>query len=302
VQSSIARAYTTGAVISADGTSIGYRQLGHGPGVVLLHGGMQASQNFMRLASHLSDAFTVYVPDRRGRGSSGAFGDRYGIERECEDLDALLTKTGARDVFALSSGALIAMRAELTRPRVGRLALYEPPFPLGGRSFTSWVARFDEEIAKGDLASAMVTVIKATGDSWMLRTLPRFLLVPLIRLGIRAHQREVRGDDVPISALIPTMHYDPQLVKDLEGTLGDYRAMRTPVLLLGGARSQRYLRQALDALGQVIPHARRVEFPGVGHLAADDSGKPELVAGELRRFFSASDPSTMGPATVAPAG
>jgi len=30
----------TGSVSSADGTTIGYRRVGHGPGVVLVHGGV----------------------------------------------------------------------------------------------------------------------------------------------------------------------------------------------------------------------------------------------------------------------
>jgi hypothetical protein len=51
--------YTTGFVTSQDGTTIGYRQLGHGPGVVLLHGGMESAQSHMQLAEQLSDAFTV---------------------------------------------------------------------------------------------------------------------------------------------------------------------------------------------------------------------------------------------------
>ena len=240
----------------------------------------------MKLATRLSDAFTVYVPDRRGRGSSGAFGDGYGLERECEDLSALLKKTGTRDVFGLSSGALIAMHAALTLPRVRKVALYEPPFPVNGTP-TRWVARFDEELASGDLASAMVTVIKGTGDSSFLRVLPRFLFAPLMRRAIREDERRVRGDDVAIAALIPTMHHDPRLVRELEGRIGDYRAMRADVLLLGGAKSRRFLRDALDALAEVIPRAERVQFPGVGHLAADNRGKPEIVARELRRFFRA---------------
>ena len=61
--------YTKGSVRSVDGTSIGYRELGHGPGVYLgSDGGMQASQDFMKLATELSGKFTIYVPDRRGRG------------------------------------------------------------------------------------------------------------------------------------------------------------------------------------------------------------------------------------------
>jgi pimeloyl-ACP methyl ester carboxylesterase len=59
--------YTKGSVTSKDGTVIGYRQLGSGPGLILVHGGMAASQHFMKLASSLADVFTVYIPDRRGR-------------------------------------------------------------------------------------------------------------------------------------------------------------------------------------------------------------------------------------------
>jgi pimeloyl-ACP methyl ester carboxylesterase len=71
---------------SRDGTTIGYRQLGHGPGLILVHGGMKSSQDFMKLAEVLSDDFTVYLPDRRGRGLSGGYGDHFSIMREVEDM------------------------------------------------------------------------------------------------------------------------------------------------------------------------------------------------------------------------
>jgi pimeloyl-ACP methyl ester carboxylesterase len=70
--------YTTGSVTSKDGTIIGYRQLGSGPGIILVHGAVSSSQLFMKLGAALSDAFTVYIPDRRSRGLSGLFGDNYG--------------------------------------------------------------------------------------------------------------------------------------------------------------------------------------------------------------------------------
>jgi pimeloyl-ACP methyl ester carboxylesterase len=69
-----------------------------------MHGGMKSSQHFTKLATMLSDAFTVYVPDRRGRGLSGPHGNNFSIMREVEDLQALITKTGARLTFGLSSG------------------------------------------------------------------------------------------------------------------------------------------------------------------------------------------------------
>src|SRR5438874_1780773 len=68
--------YATGYVTSKDGTTLGYRQYGqpsHGPGVVLLHGAMESAQSHEQLAQALDDAFTVFVPDRRGRGLSGPY-------------------------------------------------------------------------------------------------------------------------------------------------------------------------------------------------------------------------------------
>ena len=84
--------YSTSFVTSKDGTTIGYRQMGAGPGIILLHGGASASQSYMRLGTALSDVFTVYIPDRRGRGLSGPFGDSYGIQKEVEDVDAIIKK------------------------------------------------------------------------------------------------------------------------------------------------------------------------------------------------------------------
>jgi len=47
---------TPQSVVSADGTRIGYRWLGRGPSVVLLHGGVNASQHMMKLGRALADA------------------------------------------------------------------------------------------------------------------------------------------------------------------------------------------------------------------------------------------------------
>ena len=52
---------------------IGYLRLGQGPAVVLLHGSMESARSHTRLALALADAFTVYLPDRRGRGMSGPY-------------------------------------------------------------------------------------------------------------------------------------------------------------------------------------------------------------------------------------
>ena len=39
--------YATSAVTSKDGTKIGYRELGKGPGLVVLHGAFESAQSHM---------------------------------------------------------------------------------------------------------------------------------------------------------------------------------------------------------------------------------------------------------------
>ena len=87
-----------GSVTSADGTTIGYRRFGRGPGLVLLHGSMSSGAHHTELARLLADTFTVYVPDRRGRGLSGPYGGRDPLVEELEDLSALIAATGATNL------------------------------------------------------------------------------------------------------------------------------------------------------------------------------------------------------------
>ena len=273
------------SVRSRDGTAITYRERGEGPGVVLVHGAMQSAKNFARLTEALSASFRVYVPNRRGRGGSGPFGVEYGVAREVEDLDALLQQTGARFVFGLSSGALIALCAARALSSVAKLALYEPPLAIDGADPAQWVPRYRSEVDRGDLAAAMVTVLQGTGDVELMTYLPRLLLVPLVRLAIRFEAVQPSADRVSIRDLIPTVRYDALVQREATSLLSASLDVGGDVLLMGGDRSHRTLRVVLDEVARRLPSARRARFKGVGHLAADDTGRPLEVAEELRRFF-----------------
>jgi pimeloyl-ACP methyl ester carboxylesterase len=277
-----------GSVTSADGTVIGYRWLGRGPGVVLVHGNLMASQNFTKLGAALADRFTVYIPDRRGRGMSGPFGPGHTVHKEVEDLQALLRHTDAKNVFGLSSGAVISLEAARHLSEIHKLALYEPPLSFHDSRSTDWVPRYERENADGDLASAFVTIAKGTMGSALIDAIPRFLLVPLARLALAADAKKtMKNGEVAMRGLVPTAHYDAAIIIQLADSLESFRAVSAKVLLLRGARSPRYLHTAFDRLAATLPDARCVELPSVGHLAADNGGKPLLVADELRRFFDA---------------
>ena len=277
----------TGTVRAADGTAISYRQLGTGPGLVLVHGGMQASQNLLSLAGALSGQFTIYIPDRRGRGRSGPYRNDHGLHTEIGDLRALLGQTGAHNVFGLSAGAVMALETARSSAPITRLALYEPPLSFDGVSHTAWVARYERELAAGRLAAALVTIMKGTAGHTALRYLPGFLLAGIIGLAISQRPApSTPAEPVTLAELIPTMHYDARTVSDAAGPLERFAGLPCDVLLLGGTKSARNLAATLDALSAVLPHARRVTLRGAGHTAADNGGKPGVVAAQLRAFFT----------------
>jgi pimeloyl-ACP methyl ester carboxylesterase len=92
---------------------------------------------------------------------------------------------------------------------------------------------------------------------------------------------------VPVEALVPTLHFDLQVIRELADTATDYAAIEARVLLLGGAKSAEYLSLALRKLAEVLPHARSLTLPGVGRSAPEDDGAPLVVARALREFFGA---------------
>ncbi len=117
-------------VTSTDGTPIAYEKSGSGPPVVIVGGGLNDRAMFNPLASIMSERFTVFNYDRRGRGDSG-YGDpnRYTIDREVEDLAAVLDAVGEPShVFANCTGGQIAILAAARGVPMARLCLYEPPY------------------------------------------------------------------------------------------------------------------------------------------------------------------------------
>jgi len=285
--------YTIDTVVSKDGTKIGFRKLGKGPALILVHGGMRSSVDMVPLAAELSDSFTLYIPDRRGRGMSGAFGDNYSLQRDVEDLQALLKKTGAQYVFGHSSGALVSMWTALAsstseKMAIKRLALYEPPFPID-EDIVTWLKPFDEACARSDLASALLIILHTVDDpSSIFHWLPRWLLLPFFRLLFHLDKKKenpaASSDELSVASLVPTMHYDGILVKSCEGTVDQFKALLSEVALLSGSQSQPFLEKACAKLALVIPRITRVRFPQSGHNAPID--QPREVAAEVLRFFS----------------
>ncbi len=115
-------------VRSNDGTAIAFERSGEGPPIVLVGGALSDRSVGAPLAALLARRFTVFTYDRRGRGDSGDTAP-YAVEREVEDLGALIAEAGGSAfVFVHSSGAVLALEAAARGLASGRKRLVD-----GGR-------------------------------------------------------------------------------------------------------------------------------------------------------------------------
>jgi pimeloyl-ACP methyl ester carboxylesterase len=251
---------------------------------------MSSSQNHMQLAEALADAFTVYLPDRRGRGLSGPYSGEYTTHSEAEDLKAVLEHTGATSVFGVSVGGIIALQTALATSAIEKLAVYEPPLFPDGDEPSAILRRFDEQMAQGRVAGALATAMQGTHLApEFINKLPHPLLELMTNLMLRREDQKGSGDYIPFRELAPTLHYETEVIAEASQAQQGFADVSAEVLLLGSSRSSRFLKDALGRLERVLPNRRRVELPKLDHSGSwnsDRGGKPEPVAAELRRLFS----------------
>ena len=118
---------TVETVTSADGTGIALEPTGAGAPVILVGGAFNDRSTVAALAAALAPDFTAITYDRRGRGDSGNNDSDFDIDREFDDLAAVIGYAGeTASLFGHSSGGLLAVEAALRGLPIERLAVYEP--------------------------------------------------------------------------------------------------------------------------------------------------------------------------------
>src|SRR5579863_9391384 len=137
-------------VTSKDGTKIPYDRQGTGPALILVDGALcyRSFGPMPGLAQLLAPHFTVYYYDRRGRGDSGDT-KPYAVEREVEDIEALIDEAGGSAyICGLSSGAALALEAAIALDgKIKKLAMYEAPYAADDAARQTW-NEYDRQLAK----------------------------------------------------------------------------------------------------------------------------------------------------------
>src|ERR1700730_18382141 len=122
-----------GTVRSKDGTTIAFDAWGDGQPLIIIDGATAyrgVNPTNAEVGQLLGDDFRVYAYDRRGRGESTDTAP-YAVEREIEDLAALIADAGApATVFGWSARAVLARDAGAEGVQFTRFARFEPPFAV----------------------------------------------------------------------------------------------------------------------------------------------------------------------------
>lgn len=269
-------------VTSSDGTTIAYDRQGRGPAVVLVGGALDDGAENASLVPALAEHFTVYNYARRGRGASG-FTEPYAVEREIEDLDALIAEAGgSAHVFGASSGGALALEAAAAGSAIDTIAVWEVPYAVGD----DMRPQIEEYVADTRRA------FDAGRDEEVLELFMRLSGASDDNIAARKAAGKQTSHWADSVALAHTLVHDSVFHNRYQLPTDRLATITQPVLVTTGGPitvpymaglPSDYFDRAADALADVLPHARRRTLDGPDHVV-----DPHILVPLLLRFFSGS--------------
>jgi pimeloyl-ACP methyl ester carboxylesterase len=254
-------------VISKDGTVIAFDRSGEGPALILVGGAFQyraIDPRTTHLAALLAQQFTVFHYDRRGRGESSDT-QPYAVEREVEDLDALLKEAGGSAyVFGMSSGGVLTLEAAKRGLAITKLALYEPPFNSGddaahqaAKHYTRQLTALLSEGRRGDAVALAMTTFGAPAEAVTgMRQTPVWPL---------------------FESVAPTLAYDAAIMGDGSVPAERLASITVHTLVVAGGASPEFMDTAAQAVAHAMPNAKHSTLEGQTHDVAPQALAPMLV-------------------------
>jgi len=261
-------------VTSKDGTQVAYETKGSGPAVILVDGALcyRSFGPMPHLAELLAPHFTVHLYDRRGRGESSN-SMPYAVEREVEDIEALIQAAGGSAfAYGISSGACLALEAAIKLgDKITKLAMYEPPYNSDDAALHEW---WEYRRQLSDLLAA-----GRNGDAVVL-------FMQLVGTPTEAIEGMRQAPVWPMfEAVAPTLAYDAAAMG--EDRIAPFRRaayVKVPALVMdGGANLETmpFMHKSATALARAIRHGQQRTLEGQTHDV-----NLEVLAPVLVEFFT----------------
>lgn len=224
------------------------------------------------LAEELAKHFTVINYDRRGRGDSGD-SPPYAIEREIEDLGALIAEAGgAASVYGHSSGAGLVLHAAAAGLPIDKVVLHDPPYSPDGEEERRLSREYGEKLKiilsegrRGDAVELFMTLVGMPQEMVdQMRQSPAW---------------------AGLEALAPTLAYDSEVMGDISrgGTIPVdlVGGVRAATLVLVGGASPAFMMDVGRQIAAALPNGRHRVLEGHDHVVP-----PEMLAPVLAEFFA----------------
>jgi pimeloyl-ACP methyl ester carboxylesterase len=256
-------------VSSKDGTTIAYDQTGSGPAVVIVGCVLGDRSQQAPLAALLAPRFTVFNYDRRGHGASGNT-EPYAVEREYDDLDAILDVAGGSAyVYGTSGPSVLALYAAGSglAPKIKRLAIWEPPFILEGsgrqapKDYQQRLTSLMAEGRRGEMVELFF--VEAVG-------MPAEFVAQMRQAPWWPAQE----------AMAPTLIQNAEIMGDFSLPAERVSSVTSPTLVIDGGETP-WVTYAAQAVADALPHAERRTLSGQSHNVA-----PDALAPVLDEYFS----------------
>jgi pimeloyl-ACP methyl ester carboxylesterase len=251
-------------VTSPDGTPIAIERFSDTGPALLKIGGAFCDRSFAApLTQALSDRFSVYGYDRRGRGDSGPGASAWSVARELEDVDGVLDAIAAGEpvaVYGHSSGAAVALEAAAAGAAIDRLVVYEPPYTGTNGSTLQRAAELQALVDAGRLDDAAARFLTSTG-------------MPAEQVEQMRHWDGWPG----MVARAGTLAYEIGSCNDGVVPVQRLRAIRGPVLAIAGGASPAWAADAAATIADAAPDGRAEIVPGQDHNPAAEVLVPLLT-------------------------
>jgi pimeloyl-ACP methyl ester carboxylesterase len=247
--------------------------VGEGPPLILVDGALchRGVGPSTPLAALLARQFTVFTYDRRGRGDSNDT-PPYAVEREVEDLNALIDEAGGSAyVWGISSGAALALEATRRGAPITKLALYEAPF----------IVDDSRPRIPADIAARLTALVAADRRGDAVRLFLRQMGAPAIVIALMRLFPLWRK----LTRIAHTLPYDMTIVAPYQaGTplpADRWNDVTVPTLVMVGGKSPAWFHHSMQALADVLPDATQQVVNGQTHNV-----KARSLAPALTKFFN----------------
>jgi magnesium chelatase accessory protein len=271
--------------VEAGGLRWHVQVMGQGPALLLAHGTAASTHSWRALMPLLARRFTVVAPDLPGHGfTSMPAAGRLSLPAMTEAVDALVRAIGMPPEHAAghSAGAAVLVRMALD----GRIAprdlvgLNAALMPIG-REHSEFFSRTAKLLA----GLPFVPQVFAWGASnrSVAERLLRDTGSAIEPRGVELYARLFRHSGHLAAALGMMANWD------LKPLLRDLPRLRPPLTLLVGTRDRTIPPSDARRVREVLPSARVLALPGLGHLAHEE--RPEQVAEIMARTAAEATPA-----------